>query len=55
MKNLTTTETELVSGGGFQFLLGYFGSKLLDRTMSAASDVDNMFQNQNRSLPYNRL
>tara|TARA_R110002124_G_scaffold70454_4_gene189120 strand:+ start:357 stop:524 length:168 start_codon:yes stop_codon:yes gene_type:complete len=55
MKNLTTAETEQVSGGVYQFFIGYFGSKLLDATLSAASNVDNMYQVQNRSLPYNRL
>lgn len=55
MKKLTTIETEQVSGGVYQFFIGYIGSKLLDGTLSAASDVDNMYQNQNRSLAYNRL
>jgi hypothetical protein len=55
MKKLTTAETEQVSGGALQFFMGYFGSKLLDGTLRAASDVHNMYQDQNRSLPYNRL
>jgi hypothetical protein len=55
MKKLTSAETKQVSGGAYQFLIGYIGSKLLDGTLSAASDVHNMYQVQNRSLPYNRL
>jgi|GEM_PF-2762704 len=55
MKNLTSAETEQVSGGAYQFLIGYIGSKLLDGTLRAASDVHNMYQDQNRSLAYNRL
>jgi len=55
MKNLTAAETEQISGGLYHFFIGYFGSKLLDATLNAASNVDNMFQSQNRSLPYNRL
>lgn len=55
MKNLTLAETEQVSGGVFRFLVGYFGPKLLDATLHAASNVHDMYQNENRFLPYNRL
>lgn len=55
MKKLTAAETEQVSGGAYQFLIGYLGSKLLDGTLRAASEIENMYQEQNRSLPYNRL
>ena len=55
MKKLTISETKQVSGGALQFFIGYFGTKLLDGTLRAASDVNNMYQDQNRSLPYNRL
>jgi hypothetical protein len=55
MKNLTTAETEQVYGGALNFFIGYVGSHLLDATLSAASDVNNMYQSHNRSLAYNRL
>ncbi|GAC27996.1 hypothetical protein [Brumicola pallidula] len=55
MKNLTNAEVQQVSGGFLQALLSFFGPKLVDKTLEAAANVDDMYQDPNRSLPYNRL
>lgn len=55
MKTLTNIEMEEVSGGSISNLIGYVATKLIEATLKAAADVEDMYQDPTRSLPYNRL
>ncbi|MFQ3207200.1 MAG: bacteriocin-like protein [Glaciecola sp.] len=55
MKELTTSELTLVSGGSYGFVIGYLAGKAMDALFSAAAQHNNLFQNHSLALPYNRL
>ncbi|MFQ3249300.1 hypothetical protein [Glaciecola sp.] len=57
MKNLTDAEQKMISGGNplAGFLWTYLGEKLVEAALEAASEVDDMYQNPDMRLPYNRL
>jgi hypothetical protein len=55
MKDLTTSELTLVSGGFYGFVIGYVGGKVLDSVFSAAARSNALFQDDYILLPYNRL
>jgi bacteriocin-like protein len=54
MKILTDNEMDQVTGG-WGFIVGYIGGHVIDAALRQASNTENMFQNTNGSLPYNRL
>lgn len=53
MKELNEYQVANVAGGNF--LLGYIGGHLMDLLLTEAWNTHNMFQDDNFSLPYNRL
>ncbi|MFT6086352.1 MAG: hypothetical protein ACJA11_001585 [Glaciecola sp.] len=55
MKDLTTSELTLVSGGFYGFVIGYVAGKVLDAVFDAAAQDTTLFQDDYILLPYNRL
>ena len=55
MKELTANETTMVSGGFWQFFGSYLTGKAIDKALDLAAEKDDLFQDTNQSLPYNRL
>jgi hypothetical protein len=55
MKTLTNIEMEEVSGGSISHLISYVVPVIVKAALKAASDVEDMYQDPTRSLPYNRL
>lgn len=55
MQNLTELEEKEVSGGIGNFIIGYFGNKILDAVIEQAVNTEEMYTSDNLSLPYNRL
>lgn len=54
MKELTNNEATMVSGG-WGFLINYFAPKAVDELLDLAKEKEDLFQDTNLSLPYNRL
>jgi hypothetical protein len=57
MKNLTDAEQTLVSGGNsiLGALATYVGEKLIEAAIKSALEKEDLFQDTDMRLPYNRL